>query len=109
MIRILIAVALACASAIAHAEPSANFLAGIRSINVVMHRDRVAWSKRYIVFAVHYDGNVWYDKPDAIALPRAECERYAKASAGGARCYSARELRALRSSPPTVAELRQRK
>lgn len=39
MIRFVLAAAMCCASAAAHSEPSNNFLAGIRSINVVMHRD----------------------------------------------------------------------
>lgn len=40
MIRFVLAAALLCAPLTAHAEPSANFLEGIRSIDVVMTRDK---------------------------------------------------------------------
>jgi soluble lytic murein transglycosylase-like protein len=39
MLRSILAAALLCAPLIAHAETSANFLAGIRSIDVVMTRE----------------------------------------------------------------------
>lgn len=98
MIRILMAIALACAPAIARAESPDNFLVGIRSINVVMHRDRGAWSKRYIVFASHFGcGKVWYNKADAMVASPEQCRRYAKDYGDGvsASCYSAGEFRAL--------------
>lgn len=101
MIRILVAVVLTCAPAVAHAESTDNFLVGIRSINVVMHRDHVARAIRYLVFASHYgDGKVWYNKADAMVASRAQCRRYAKDYGDGvsAGCYRPIALRALRSS-----------
>lgn len=45
--------------------------------------------RRYLVFAVQYNGKVWRNTADAIALSASECQRYAKSYGDGvtARCY----------------------
>jgi hypothetical protein len=55
--------------------------------------------QRYLVFASHFgNGQVWFNKADAIRLPQKRCEREARKHYGDgvtAACYREEELRAL--------------
>jgi hypothetical protein len=54
--------------------------------------------QRYLVFAVTLDGQIWYNKADAIKLPVQKCEREARKyhdSEVTAACYREEEFRAL--------------
>lgn len=104
LIRIIALVALCCVPLLARADSPNNFLAGIRSIDVTMHRvrphkTRTSW---FLVAYFHHGGGAWYDKEDALSFrDRTSCERMAGKFQGegeGPSCFSRKDFCALKST-----------